>query len=63
MQVDQNSTSRLSEDDVRMYYDHQYERMGKIEEQSLTFSNIVITISIVAFSAGLPVLTYIGIDF
>jgi hypothetical protein len=37
---------------VRMYYEHQYDRMAKLEEQGLTISNIVITINVVAFTFG-----------
>jgi hypothetical protein len=37
---------------VRMYYEHQYERMKTLEEQRLIFTNIVITLSVVAFTFG-----------
>jgi hypothetical protein len=37
---------------VRMYYEHQYDRMAKLEEQGLTISNIVITLNVVAFTFG-----------
>jgi len=37
---------------VRMYYEHQYDRMAKLEEQRLTITNVVITLSIVAFTFG-----------
>jgi len=37
---------------VRMYYEHQSERMGRLEDQRLTMSNLVITISVLAFSFG-----------
>lgn len=37
---------------IRMYYEHQYDRMAKLEEQGLTISNIVITINVVAFTFG-----------
>ncbi|MFH1373319.1 MAG: hypothetical protein ABII79_05970 [bacterium] len=40
----------LAADYVRMYYEHQFERMGRLEDQSLMVSNIVITITILAFS-------------
>jgi len=35
-----------------MYYDHQYDRMGKIESQRLALTNIVITVTVVAFTFG-----------
>jgi hypothetical protein len=50
-----NNLSEQSNDLVeyaRMYYEHQYERLAKLEEQRLTITNIVITISIVAFTFG-----------
>ena len=34
------------------YYEHQYERMAKLEEQRLTFTNIVITLTVVALTFG-----------
>ena len=37
---------------VCMYYEHQYDRMAKLEEQGLAITNIVITLSIVAFTFG-----------
>lgn len=37
---------------VHMYYEHQYDRMAKLEEQRLTITNVVITLSIVAFTFG-----------
>jgi len=42
----------LSNEFIRMYYDHQFDRMGKLENQRLMISNIVITISVLAFSFG-----------
>jgi K+ transporter len=35
-----------------MYYEHQYDRMAKLEEQGLAITNIVITLSVVAFTFG-----------
>ena len=43
---------RTEADYVRMYYEHQYERMKTLEEQRLIFTNIVITLSVVAFTFG-----------
>jgi hypothetical protein len=37
---------------VRMYYEHQYDRMAKLEDQRLIVTNIVITLSVVAFTFG-----------
>lgn len=37
---------------VRMYYEHQYDRMAKLEEQRLIITNIVLALSIAAFSFG-----------
>ncbi len=38
---------------ILAYYEHQYERMEKLEGQSLIVTNIVITLSVLAFSFGL----------
>lgn len=38
---------------VRMYYEHQYDRIRKHEEQALTISNIVLTISALIITFGL----------
>jgi amino acid permease len=39
---------------IRMYYEHQYDRIGKNEDQALAISNIMLTISalIVTFGFG-----------
>jgi hypothetical protein len=49
-----NSTENreFATEHVRMYYEHQYDRMAKLEEQGLTITNIVITLSVVAFTFG-----------
>jgi hypothetical protein len=39
-------------DYVHMYYAHQYERMTKLEDQRLTVTNIVITLSVLAISVA-----------
>jgi hypothetical protein len=39
-------------DYVRMYFDHQYERIEKLESHSLNISNIVLTISAVIITFG-----------
>ncbi len=35
-----------------MYYEHQYDRMAKLEEQRLIVTNIAITLSVFAFTFG-----------
>lgn len=42
----------VSETYVQMYYVHQYDRMNELEKERLTLTNIVVTISIVAFTFG-----------
>jgi hypothetical protein len=37
---------------VRMYYEHQYDRMGKGESYRLTITNYVLTVSVAAFTLG-----------
>jgi hypothetical protein len=39
-------------DYVRMYYEHQYDRLAKLEEQSLAVTNIVITLSVAVLAFG-----------
>ena len=51
-----------SEDYVRMYYDHQYDRMGKLESQRLTLTHIVITVTVVAFTFGFGDANGIGVS-
>jgi hypothetical protein len=34
------------------YYNHQYDRMGKLEEQRLAITNITITLSVLSFTFG-----------
>ena len=54
---------------VCMYYEHQYDRMAKLEDQALTITNIVMTLSIVAFTfgfdgaQGVTAITGIGLPF
>lgn len=35
-----------------MYYQHQYERFSKLESGNITLTNIVVTLSVVAFTFG-----------
>ncbi len=44
--------SNPSPEFVRMYYEHQYGRMTEIEQHRLTITNIVITLSLLAFTFG-----------
>lgn len=37
---------------VKMYYAHQYERMAKLEDQRLTITNIVISLSVLALGVA-----------
>ena len=37
---------------VRMYYEHQYNRMAKLEDQTLAITNVVIAMSILALTFG-----------
>src|SRR5687768_14137713 len=39
-------------DFVRTYYQHQYDRIKALEEQRLTITNIVVSLSVVAFTFG-----------
>ena len=54
---------------VRMYYEHQYERMSKQEEYRLTMTNYVLTVSALAFTFGyqnatnLTVVNGLGLPF
>jgi len=42
----------VNPDYVRMYYEHQYDRIKKNEDQALTISNIVLTISALIITFG-----------
>lgn len=46
---------------IYLYYEHQYERMKALEEQRLTITNIVISLSVVAFTFGFQNLNSITI--
>ena len=43
----------IDHDYVRMYYDHQYDRIKQHEDQALSISNIVLTISALIITFGL----------
>ncbi len=46
-------TEDINPDYVRMYYEHQYDRIKAHEEQSLVISNIVLTITALMITFGL----------
>jgi hypothetical protein len=46
-------TKEVNPDYVRMYYEHQYDRIKAHEEQSLNISNIVLTITALIITFGL----------
>ncbi len=48
-------------DYVRMYYEHQYDRIAKHEDSRLTITNYVLTMSALAFTFGYPNVTQLTI--
>lgn len=50
----------LNPDYVRMFFEHQYERIKKHEDQALVISNIVLTISALVLTFGLNNRTSFG---
>ena len=42
----------INEEYVRMYYEHQYDRMKALEGQRWSLSNIVVSLSVLAFTFG-----------
>lgn len=46
------TNKKPSDEFVRTYYDHQYERMKALEEQRLSITNYVLTASALAFTFG-----------
>ena len=44
--------AEISRDYIRMYYDHQYDRIDKNESQALNLSNIVFTITALILTFG-----------
>ena len=45
-------TEEINPDYIRMYYEHQYDRINKHQEQSLNISNIVLTVSTLIVTFG-----------
>ena len=46
------ATELTSETFAQTYFNHQYDRFGKLESANLSLTNIVITVSVVAFTFG-----------
>jgi hypothetical protein len=51
----QSSHSRVVRDKpspefIRMYYEHQYDRMAKLEEQGHSITNIILSLSVLSFT-------------
>ena len=52
---------------MRMYYEHQYDRIAKLEDRRLAMTHIVITLSVITFTFGfanpkdLTVITGLGL--
>lgn len=44
------NTPTLSKEDYRLYYQHQYDRMKELEQQRLTMTNVIVGLSVLAFS-------------
>jgi len=51
----QEKDSNPTPESIRMYYQHQYERMAQLENQRQTFTTIILTLSILAFTFGFEV--------
>ncbi len=39
-----------TKEDFRLYYQHQYDRMKELEQQRLTMTNVIVSLSVLAFS-------------
>ena len=48
----EKKTHNVSESFLIAYYEHQYDRMGKLEQSSLSITSIVVTLSVLAFTFG-----------
>lgn len=44
------SNPSADKEDYRLYYQHQYDRMKELEQQRLTMTNVIVGLSILAFS-------------
>ena len=55
------ATPCASKDDFRTYYQHQYDRMAELEQQRLTMTNVIVGISVLAFSLAFADITKLNI--
>jgi hypothetical protein len=68
-QKSKNGFEEINPDFVKMYYEHQYDRMGKLENQTLMVTNVVTALSILAITFSLQgiedlnILRIIGLAF
>ena len=47
-----NDEQSVSDDFLLAYYEHQYDRIGKLEQSRLAITNIVVTLSVLVFTFG-----------
>ena len=47
-----NENSQVLPVYAQMYYEHQYDRMAKLEEQGMLITNVVVSLNILAFTFG-----------
>ncbi len=52
-QVQHDTTDLADSEFIRAYYDHQYDRMAKLEEQGASVTSIVVSLSVIAVTFGL----------
>ena len=50
--VKTRSSTEISPDYIRMYYEHQYDRIKKNEDQAMNVSNVVFTVTAVILTFG-----------
>ncbi len=48
----QNSSNKESfdQEDFRLYYQHQYDRMKELEQQRLIMTNVIVSISVLSLT-------------
>ena len=61
MAVEQSNPDSHEKENFRMYYQHQYERMKELEQQRLTMTNVIVGISVLAFSLAFADITKLNI--
>jgi DMSO reductase anchor subunit len=54
-------TASVNKDDFRTYYQHQYERMSELENQRLTMTNVIVGLSVLAFSLAFADITKLNV--